>query len=46
MELNNEEMISIRGGAIKYKFLAGIIGGAIVFFVGLIDGLLNPQRCN
>lgn len=46
MKLNNEEMINIRGGAIKFKFMAGILGGAIVFLVGLVDGLINPRKCN
>ena len=46
MKLNNEEMIEVKGGAINYKFLAGIVGGAVVFLIGLIDGLLNPRKCN
>lgn len=45
MILNNEEMINVKGGAFKFK-LAGVIGGAIVFLIGLVDGLLNPQKCN
>ena len=44
--LNNEEMLEVKGGALKFGILAGIIGGAIVFVVGVIDGLLNPRKCN
>lgn len=43
--LNNEEMICIKGGAINAS-LKALLGGAVVFLIGLIDGLLNPQRCN
>mgnify|MGYP003559632918 CR=1 FL=1 len=46
MLLNNEEMLKVKGGAFKYGLLAGLIGGAIVFVVGVIDGLLNPRKCN
>ena len=44
-KLNNEEMLNINGGGISIK-LAGLIGGAIVFVIGVIDGFLNPRKCN
>ena len=44
-ELNNEEMLNIKGGAFGYK-LASIIGGAIIFVIGVIDGFMNPKKCN
>lgn len=44
--LNNEEMINIKGGGIGSKFFISIIGGTIVFFIGIIDGLINPKKCN
>lgn len=45
MKLNNEEMSKVMGGAISFK-IAAIIGGIIVFAVGLIDGIINPKKCN
>ena len=42
--LNNEEMLVVKGGASKWVW--GIIGGIIVFAIGLIDGLVNPKKCN
>lgn len=44
-KLNNEEMMIIKGGAISWK-IATVIGGAIVFLIGLVDGLINPRKCN
>ena len=46
MKLNNEEMIKVVGGAISTKLVWGIVGNAIIFFVGLIDGIVNPKKCN
>ena len=46
MMLNNEEMLEVKGGALKIGLLVSIIGGAIVFAIGVIDGLLNPRKCN
>ena len=43
-KLNNEEMIKVKGGAVS-KFW-GVIGAGIVFLIGLIDGLINPRKCN
>ena len=43
--LNNEEMINVKGGALRAG-LKALIGGAVVFLIGLIDGLINPQKCN
>ena len=45
-KLNNEEMIKIQGGAFSYKALLGILGAGIVFFIGVVDGLINPRKCN
>jgi len=44
--LNNEEMIEVQGGAISYKALIGVMGAGIVFLIGVIDGLINPRKCN
>ena len=44
--LNNEEMFSVTGGGISSKFLWGIVGGTIIFLIGLVDGVINPKKCN
>lgn len=46
MKINNEEMIKVIGGGVSSKLIWGIVGSAIVFVVGLIDGLVNPKKCN
>ena len=43
--LNNEEMMNIKGGAIGWKILAAIGAGAI-FIIGVVDGFINPKKCN
>ena len=45
MKLNNDELLKIEGGAIKYLALLGL-GGLIAFLTGIIDDYLNPQKCN
>lgn len=45
-ELNNEEMLNVKGGAIRFKLIGAVIGGVVVFIAGLVNGLVNPQRCN
>ena len=47
MRLNDTELLNIRGGAIapKHALLLGI-GGLITLLVGVIDGYVNPQKCN
>lgn len=45
MVLNEEELVSITGGAIKATALA-IIGGVVTFIIGVIDGYLRPLKCN
>ena len=48
MELNNEEMMNVKGGAISFNIAAlitGIATGAVTFLVGVFDGFLNPNKC-
>ena len=46
MALNNEEMLEVKGGSISSIYLSlGIIGGAIVFLSGVIDGIIHPKKC-
>ncbi len=45
MNLNNDEMMMITGGGVS-KGILGIIGGAIVFLLGILDGFVHPTKCN
>lgn len=45
MALQDEELMSLTGGAIKYG-LWTVIGGVITFIIGIIDGYLRPLSCN
>jgi len=47
MKLNENEMLEIKGGAfgLKTAFLIGL-GGLITLIVGIVDGYLNPNKCN
>lgn len=45
MALQDEELMTLTGGAIKFG-LWTIIGGAITFIIGIIDGYLRPLPCN
>lgn len=44
-EISNEKLKEIKGGGIHWGLMAGIsaIGS---FLIGVIDGLLNPKKCN
>ncbi len=44
MSLNNDEMMTITGGG--YKGVLGIIGGAIVFLLGVLSGFVHPIKCS
>lgn len=44
--LNNEEMLVVKGGGFSSKLVWGIIGGAVVFLIGIIDGIVSPKKCN
>ncbi len=43
--LNNAEMLEVKGGGIGATLWA-IIGGAVVFVIGVFDGFMNPKKCN
>jgi len=45
-KLNNEEMINLKGGAISYKAIIALVGAGVAFLIGVIDGLINPRKCN
>lgn len=44
--LNNEEMLNVKGGALKFKLISAIIGGVTVFIMGFVDGFVHPKKCN
>ncbi len=41
--LNKEELKNINGG-ISFGLLA-LIGGAVTFIIGILDGLTRPLKC-
>jgi lactobin A/cerein 7B family class IIb bacteriocin len=43
--LNREELILVKGGAIKWAILAAIAAG-ITFLIGVVDGIVRPLKCN
>ena len=45
MILNNQELQNIHGGAVSWKFAAGVLGGLTSFLIGVLDGLFRPLAC-
>ena len=43
MKLTNKELKEIQGGGIGTYIL---IGGIIVFLIGVVDGYVRPLKCN
>ena len=43
--LNEQELISVNGGAIKLALLAAIAAG-VVFLIGVVDGIVRPLKCH
>ena len=44
MNLEKQELLEIKGGAIKWGIGLGILAG-VSFIVGLIDGIIRPLKC-
>lgn len=45
--LSKEELIKTEGGAaLVWTKLLGVIGGALTFGIGFINGLLRPLGCS
>ena len=44
-ELNNNELFEINGGFAKIGAFT-IVSAIISFIAGLVDGYINPQKCN
>ena len=45
IELNNNELFKIYGGFTKVGVIS-IVSALIAFISGLVDGYINPQKCN
>ncbi len=43
--VSNEKLKEIKGGGLNWGLMAGI-GAVASFLVGVIDGLINPKKCN
>lgn len=43
--IDNETMKKIQGGGVNWGLMAGL-GAFASFLIGVIDGLVNPQKCN
>lgn len=44
-KLNSEELLNIRGGAIKW-IIVTTIGVCLTFLIGVVDGIIRPLKCN
>lgn len=42
VEINHNELMEIEGGG---RLLWYVIGGAALLIVGIIDGIINPNKC-
>lgn len=42
--INSEELLNIKGGAIKWGII-GLVAAGISFLVGVLDGLVRPFKC-
>ena len=46
MVSNNEEMRMVEGGSSLATIIGlSLIGGAITFVIGVLDGLIHPKKC-
>ena len=44
IKLSKQELLNVTGG--DGFGLATFIGGALTFIIGIIEGYLNPSKCN
>lgn len=44
-KMNNEQLQEVKGGGINWSMMAGI-GAVVSLVIGIIDGLINPKKCN
>ena len=45
MLLENEDLLQISGGGVNVSLIASI-GAAIAFLISIVDGFINPNKCN
>lgn len=43
--MSNKQLLEIKGGGINWGMMAGI-GAFASFLIGVIDGVMNPKKCN
>lgn len=46
VELKDQELEKVKGGAVPYIWVGIAIAALIVFISGVIDGITNPKPCN
>jgi lactobin A/cerein 7B family class IIb bacteriocin len=44
--IGNNELVQIKGGTSKIKFIGVVIAAVTTFVVGVIDGYFRPLGCN
>ena len=44
-KIEEKELSQIEGGGFNWAICAGIVAG-ITIIIGVIDGFVNPQKCN
>lgn len=44
-KINNEQLKRVKGGGVNWSLVAGVSAVAS-FLIGVIDGLINPKKCN
>lgn len=44
-KISGEQLKKVKGGGVNWSLMAGI-GALASFFIGVIDGLINPKKCN
>lgn len=44
-KIDSEKLKQVNGGGVNWGLMAGI-GAVASFLIGVIDGLINPKKCN
>lgn len=44
-KINSDKLKEVKGGGINLG-LAASIGAIVSFLIGVVDGLINPTKCN
>lgn len=43
--IKNEELKEIKGGSVNWGLMVGL-GAFASFLIGIVDGYINPKKCN